>query len=190
MIDSNGGQPLSSRKPDVYTEFLSDWITFRRTFAIETEINAEAIRRELVASSTPPPPDGNPLSVTTPVAVTRTANDALLFEINVARGLPIQDGYYVPFKAVGRVVEQDNKQIMRGEIRPLWQGVLIYVGVVAALLLWLVASVTSAAVSPYGTYVGVWVALGTTLMLSGYMLMLQWRDMRRLVRLLRVVTSA
>lgn len=180
---------LSSKmRRGVYREYLSDWVTFRRTFHIESTLNAGHIRRALAAASAPPPQDRNPLSVAVAVALSQVGDEVTLFEINVARGLPYQDGYYVPFKAVGRLAQADDETWrLRGEIRPLWQGVVVYVGVVAVLLLWVAATVTSAVVSEVGTYAAVYVSIGTTVLLALYMLLLQWRDMRRLARLLEAV---
>jgi hypothetical protein len=183
---------LSKKRQGVYRENLSDWVTFRRTFNITSELNGSHIRGKLAAASAPPPQDNNPLSVAVAVALSGTGDDVTVFEINVARGLPVQAGYYVPFQAVGRLVqggEDDKRWRLRGEIRPLWQGVIVYMAVIAALLLWVAATVTSAAVSDVGTYAAVWVSLLTTGLLSLYMLLLQWRDMRRIARLLETVAK-
>ncbi len=182
---------MTAKRRGVYREYLSDWVTFRRTFHIESELNGRHIRQALAASSAPPPPDGNPLSLAVAVALTVETDDATLFEINVTRGLPVQEGFYVPFQAVGRLSKDDEQDIsvLRGEIHPLWQGVVVYMAVIVALLLWVAATVTSAAVSNVGTYAAVYVALGTTVILGLYMLLLQWRDMRRIAKLLEAVTK-
>jgi hypothetical protein len=188
---SKSSVALSSTRRGVYREYLSDWVTFRRAFHIESTLNGPHIRQKLAAGSAPPPQDGNPLSVAVAVALSQTGDDVTLFEINIARGIPVQEGYYVPFKAVGRLVKDDetNKWRLRGEIRPLWQGVVVYMAVMAALLLWVAATVTSAAVSDVGTYAAVYVSLGTTVLLALYMLLLQWRDMRRLAKLLEAIAK-
>ena len=182
---------MATKRHGIYREYLSDWVTFRRTFHIESELNGTHIRRTLAAGCAPPPQDCNPLSVAVAVARTVGGDDTTLFEINVTRGLPIQEGFYVPFQATGRLTRDDEKDVwvLHGEIHPLWQGVVVYVAVIAALLLWVAATVTSAAVSDVGTYAAVYVALGTTAILGLYMLLLQWRDMRRLAKLLEVITK-
>jgi len=181
---------VTSNQTNIYTEFLSDWLTHRRTFRVVTTASPDTIRRRLVERSEPPPADGNPFTVTTPIAINHSGSGSLLFEVNVARGLPVQEGHYIPFKLVGRATEnEDGEWVLRGEVRPLWQGLVVYVFVLVALLMWVAASVTSAAVSPYGSYAAVWVSLGTTGILSLYMALLQWRDSRRLIGLLRAVTA-
>jgi hypothetical protein len=174
------------QKRGVYAESWLDWLTHRRSFTIETEVKPEIIRQEMVEIGTPPPADGNPLSVRLLVALSSQADSPTVFEINLARGLPIREGHYIPFQAVGRIdnVDVDGKYLVKGEIRPLRQGVVVYTAVLVVLLLWIAAAVTSAAISDLTSYASVWVALGTTLILSFYMLLLQWRDMRRLAKLL------
>ena len=170
----------------MFVETWTDWFSFRRRFAYETEINPSAFARGLAALSVPPPTDANPLSVVTAVALSQAMHNGVLFEVDVARGLPAREGHYLPFQMTGRMSElEEGRWLVAGEIHPTWQGVVVYLFVVAGLLLWVVAAVTSAAVSPYGSIVAVWVALGTTGLLSAYMASLQWADMRRLQRLVK-----
>ncbi|MEO0562742.1 MAG: hypothetical protein AAF125_11555 [Chloroflexota bacterium] len=181
---------MTQARRGITTDRWIDWLTFRRRFAYETELKPIAISRSLAEISGPPPEDGNPLSATTPIAIMRTVSDTILFEINVARGLPLPEGHYIPFKAVGRISEvEDDRWLVSGELFPLWQGVVVYLAVLIGLLLWVVAAVTSAAISPYGSEIAIYVSLGTTGLLALYMAWLQWTDMRRLVRLVRTVTE-
>lgn len=179
---------MKPQRQGIYAETIGDLLLFRRRFYFSTSKTPGETKTHLITFSQPPLIAGTPLDRVVSVAVTQTANQVMLFEIHTIRGL-FGQGTYTTLAATGQVIE-NNTVYLHGQIQPMRQGWFIYSMVIFGLMLWISATIISAAVSPLATFLPTIVASITSVIIIGWIYGLMLSDLRRLRHILQAMAES
>lgn len=178
------------KTPEIYTTHPLDWLTFRRNFTLRSAQPVRVLHRQLSELAALPAPT-SPLAPQIAVALSSSDSDVILFEVYILRGLPNLPPYCA-LMASGRIRVETQAQgnnnpttLITGQIQPQRQGFSLYLAVMSAFLLWVVAAFISATLSPFTSFVPALVALLVMLAVSALIGGLLTRDFALLLALLR-----